>query len=133
MLSASDHKRIKRALTAARQSRHHRFRVGAVVSVSGRLSVSANIPRNDARVCWQHASTHAEIAALADAYRGGAGGTLYVARVGATGRPLPSFPCDRCVPELLAAGVRRVVWFTGVEWAAARFEKSHFDPLRAFD
>lgn len=120
MLSASDHRRIKRAITAARQSRHHRIRVGAVVSVAGRLSVSANIPRNDARVCWQHASTHAEMAALSDAYRGGHGGTVYVARIGASGRPLPSFPCERCVPELLDAGVKRLVWFTGVEWAAAR-------------
>lgn len=120
MLSLSDRQRIRRATAAALSSRHHKIRVGAVVSVAGRISVSANLPRNDARICWQHASTHAEIAALEDAYRGGRGGTVYVARVGARGRLLPSFPCDRCVPELLDAGVKRVVWFDGNSWTQTR-------------
>lgn len=120
MLSLSDRQRIRRATAAALSSRHHKIRVGAVVSVAGRLSVSPNLPRNDARICWEHASTHAEIAALDGAYKMGRGGTIYVARVGARGRLLPSFPCDRCMPEILEAGIRRVVWFDGIGWTETR-------------
>lgn len=120
MLSRADQQRIRKAIKAATKSRHHKIRVGAVVAVAGRLSISPNIPRNDARICWQHASVHAEEAALSGAYRNGDGGVVYVARIGQSGRVLPSFPCDRCLPVLREAGVRRVVWFDGQVWTASR-------------
>ena len=120
MLSHADQQRIKKAIKAATKSRHHKIRVGAVVAVAGRLSSSPNIPRNDARICWQHASVHAEEAALAGAYRDGIGGVVYVARIGQSGRVLPSFPCKRCVPALRNAGIRKVVWFDGQIWMASR-------------
>lgn len=119
MISVSDHSRIRRAIAAARTSTH-RFKVGACVSVAGRLSCAPNVPKNDARIAWEHASVHAEVNALAGAYRDGQGGTIYVARLGSTGRLLPSFPCHRCVPHLIEAGVRRVVWFDGKNWVAGR-------------
>lgn len=119
MLSTSDHRRIKRAIAAAGTSTHN-IRVGACVSVAGRLSCAPNVPKNDARIAWQNASVHAEVNALSGAYRDGQGGTIYVARLGSTGRLLPSFPCYRCVPHLIEAGVRRVVWFDGNNWVAGR-------------
>jgi tRNA(Arg) A34 adenosine deaminase TadA len=124
MLSLSDQQRIRRAITAAYASQHHKIRVGAVVAVAGRLSISANLPRNDARICWQHASTHAEMAALGDAYRGGKGGTVYVARVGWKTGLLPSHPCERCVPMLTDAGIKRIVWFDGDEWTQTRLHET---------
>jgi deoxycytidylate deaminase len=43
-----------------------------------------------------------------------------VARIGQSGRVLPSFPCKRCVPALRNAGIRKVVWFDGQIWMASR-------------
>lgn len=119
MISVSDHSRIRRAIAAANTSTH-RFKVGACVSVAGRLSCAPNVQKNDARIAWQFASVHAEVNALSGAYRDGYGGTIYVARLGSTGRLLPSFPCHRCIPHLVEAGVRRIVWFNGKNWVASR-------------
>lgn len=120
VLSRTDQQRIDQAIKMATKSKHHKIRVGALLSVAGRISQSPNVPRNDPRICWEHASVHAEQAALAGAYRDGAGGTIYVARIGKSGRVLPSFPCQRCVPMLKQAQVRRVVWFDGQRWTDSR-------------
>lgn len=120
MLSRTDQQRIDQAIRIAGKSKHHKIKVGALLSVAGRVSSSPNIPRNDARICWEHASIHAEQAALSSAYKEGEGGTIYVARVGKSGRVLPSFPCQRCVPILKRARVKRIVWFDGQRWTDSR-------------
>lgn len=119
-LSATDFARISRTIKAARQSRL-RVRVGALVSVTGKKFASAcNRERNDPRLGHLDASIHAEIAALRKLSSGAKGGTIYVARLGARGRLLPSFPCRRCLPAVEASGVRRVVWWDGSAWVSAK-------------
>jgi hypothetical protein len=36
------------------------------------------------------------------------GATLFVARLGRSGRLLPAAPCDRCGPKLARAGVQKI-------------------------
>jgi len=119
-LSASDFSRISRAIKAARTSKL-KVRVGCLVVSSGKKSAAAcNRERNHPRLGHLDASVHAEIAALKKMANGCRGGTVYVARLGARGRLLPSFPCRRCLPALDAAGIKRIVWWDGKSWVASR-------------
>lgn len=118
-LSGTDFRWIARAIQQAGKSRM-RVRVGALVVVAGRVSTGYNKYRNPPRLSYLQASTHAEVDALRRAPRGGQNGTIYVARLGAKGRLLPSFPCRRCVPVLFEAGVKRIVWWDGYRWVATK-------------
>ena len=119
-LSSNDFSRIARAIKAARQSRL-KVRVGALVVVSGKkAAAAANRERNHPRLGHLDASVHAEIAALKKLGGTARGGTLYVARLGARGRLLPSFPCRRCLPAVEASGVRRIVWWDGSAWVSTK-------------
>jgi pyrimidine deaminase RibD-like protein len=118
-LSGTDFRWIARAIQQASKSRM-RVRVGALVVVAGRVSPGHNKYRNPPHLSYLEASTHAEVDALRRAPRGGAGGTVYIARLGARGRLLPSFPCRRCVPVLRQAGVKRIVWWDGYRWVATK-------------
>ena len=119
-LSSNDFSRIARSIKAARQSRL-KVRVGCLVVVSGKKSAAAcNRERNHPRLGHLDASVHAEIAALKKLGGTAKGGTIYVARLGARGRLLPSFPCRRCLPAVEASGVRRIVWWDGSSWVASK-------------
>lgn len=104
-----------------------RVRVGAVVVVAGRAKTGHNRYRNPPHISYLDSSVHAEVSALRRAVRGGRNGTIYVARLGARGRLLPSFPCRRCVPKLREAGVKRIVWWDGHLWVASKVSELFFD------
>lgn len=118
-LSGTDFRWIARAIQQANKSRM-RVRVGALVVVASRATPGHNKYRNPPRLSYLEASSHAEINALKRAPKGGAGGTIYVARLGARGRLLPSFPCRRCMPTIYEAGVKRIVWWDGSRWVATK-------------
>lgn len=118
-LSATDFARIARAIKFAQRSRL-RVRVGAYVVGRGKRHAGAcNKERNHPRINYLQASTHAEIGALKQ-LNNVSGGTIYVARLGAKGRLLPSFPCHRCVPALVATNIKRIVWWDGEKWVSTR-------------
>jgi tRNA(Arg) A34 adenosine deaminase TadA len=121
-LTATDLRWIERATAEAEKS-EHRVRVGSAVVLKHRGSVSHNKIRNSPQICWQEASVHAEMGALRTAYRGGAGANIYVVRLGAKGALLPSFPCERCLPGLVEAGVKRIVWWDGRKWRKDRLSE----------
>lgn len=54
-------------------------------------------------------SIHAEEAALRRCKRT-QGAVLYVARVNNAGEPRMSRPCKNCMPKLISAGIKRVVY-----------------------
>jgi tRNA(Arg) A34 adenosine deaminase TadA len=114
-LSASDYGWIARAIKSAQQSTH-RVRVGASVVVAGRGHSAPNKFRNSAHIDWTQSTTHAEEAAIARAYRGGSGGTIFVARIGKAGDLRASHPCERCMPQIIKAGIKRVVYYDGNSW-----------------
>lgn len=114
-LSASDYGWIARAIKSAQQSTH-RVRVGAAVVVAGRGSCAPNKFRNSAHINWQESTVHAEEAAISRAYRGGKGGTIYIARIGKKGDVRPSHPCERCMPTIISTGIKRVVYYDGNSW-----------------
>lgn len=119
-VSNSDRRYVMRAVKAAEAS-EHRTRVGATLVVAGRVVSASNRLRNENKVApYTEQSVHAEVRAVLRAYRAGRGGTIYVARLGRRGRLLASHPCKRCVPFLLEAGVKRVVWWNGEHWTADR-------------
>lgn len=118
-LSGADFRWIARAIQQASKSRM-RVRVGALVVVAGRATGGHNKYRNPPRLSYLEASSHAEVNALKRAPKGGSGGTIYVARLGARGRLLPSFPCRRCTPRIHEAGVKRIVWWDGSRWVATK-------------
>lgn len=118
-LTAKDFRWINRAIGEATRSKH-RVRVGAAVVSKQRGSVGHNTIRNPASIAWENASTHAEINALRCAVNGGVGAVVYVARIGKRGDLLPSYPCERCLPDLVDARVKRIVWFDGEKWIKER-------------
>ena len=123
-ISTKDKSAIARAISAAKSSEHHKYRVGAAILVSGRTVSASNRFRNaphEAPPTEQ--SVHAEVRAVLRACSNGRGGTIYVARLGARGRLLPSHPCARCMPVLAEAGIKRVVWYDGLCWRARRFPR----------
>ena len=118
-LSGTDFRWIARAIHHAGQSKM-KVRVGALVVVAGRATGGFNKYRNPPRLSYLNASVHAEVNALKRATRGGANGTIYVARLGARGKLLPSFPCKRCLPALRNAGIKRIVWWDGYRWLSTK-------------
>lgn len=88
-----------------------RFRHGAVVTVHGHvLGASPNLWRNDPRyVDHQHASVHAEIAAMRKA-GWPKGATIYVARVNNKNEERLSKPCANC--EAVLQEYKTKVYFT---------------------
>lgn len=78
------------------------------------LSVGINSNRNDPSVIGDAQlkySVHAEIAALR-AWGGTnlKNATIYVARLGRSGDPMMSKPCENCQKALKEAGVRKVIY-----------------------
>lgn len=112
--SGRDARYLKRAYELARQSLCHQ-RHGAIVVQNGNVvAVAVNKDRNlvdnlDEAHIKQHASVHAEVAALSKVANP-KGATVYVARAMRSGQPGNSKPCSRCQMYLEKAGVRRVVW-----------------------
>jgi len=96
----------KVALTSA-----YKWKLGAVVTNNGRvLSSAPNKFRNPPEVNPNHATTHAEIAALMKCYKISKGGTIYVARVDGFGRTRLARPCEMCKVNLTLAGIRTMVF-----------------------
>jgi cytidine deaminase len=119
-VSTNERVYVMRAVRTAATSQH-KTRVGATLVVAGRVTSAANRMRNAKFIApYTEQSVHAEVKAVLRAYRNGRGGTIYVARLGSRGRLLPSHPCGRCVPVLLEAGVKRVVWWSGERWEASK-------------
>ena len=123
-ISLKDKSAVTRAVLTAKSSSHHKYRVGAVISVSGRLTSASNRYRNSAHEApFTELSVHAEVRAVLRACSNGKGGTIYVARLGARGRLLPSHPCRRCMGVLIEAGIKRIVWFDGLYWRGNRLSR----------
>jgi pyrimidine deaminase RibD-like protein len=100
---------IAQAIEVAQRSTY-RWRVGCVVAEGSRvLSHSPNKFRNPPWIDHHHATTHAELAALARCH---GGDTAYVARVNAGGEPRLARPCKRCWEGLTDWGIRVVVFTT---------------------
>lgn len=119
-ISSNERGFILRAVRAAEKSQHE-TKVGATLVVAGRVVSATNRLRNANFVApYTEQSVHAEVRAVLRAYRNGRGGTIYVARLGARGRLLASHPCQRCVPVLKEAGVKRVVWWSGLRWEVSK-------------
>lgn len=114
-LSATDFRWIGKAVEAAQRS-SHRVRVGAVVISKKSSSVGWNKIKNHPAIDWENASVHAERVALRNAHRGGSGGVIYIARLGARGALLPSFPCERCQEQIAKAKIKKIVWWNGERW-----------------
>lgn len=98
-----------------------RMRHGAIVTKGGRiLSSGVNTHRNNPALFDNpnehsaHFTYHAEIRAIKplseDALRGA---TIYVARVFRSGMPGLSRPCTPCYMELIAKGIKKVVYTVG--------------------
>lgn len=94
----------------------------ASVWLSGNpVSVGLNSLRNDPRYVQSdlpdgikstHYSTHAEVAAMRRARGGVENGTLYVVRVNNQGDRRLSMPCSRCMPKIIKAGIKKVIFTT---------------------
>jgi len=121
-LTATDMNWIQRAIKEARKSKH-RVRVGAAVVNKKNGSVAHNKIRNSPMIDWENASTHAESAALRKSPRTREGSVVYIARLGARGALLPSYPCERCIPELVDAKVKRLVYWNGDRWVKERLPR----------
>lgn len=113
-LSAKDKRRLNQAIEVSKNS-DCRHKHGAVLMAGGRvLSVGINSNRNDPSVIGDAQlkySVHAEIAALRS--WGGTNlknATIYVARLGRSGDPMMSKPCENCQKALKEAGVRKVIY-----------------------
>jgi len=120
-ISQADQRAIARAVKAAAESEHHRYRVGAAVVCSGRVVAAPNRFRNMPDVApYTEQSVHAEVRAILRAPHNGRGGTLYVARLGKRDRLLASHPCARCMPLILEVGIKRIVWWDGSSWVSEK-------------
>ena len=113
-LTAQDFRWVSVAIDQAHRSQH-RVRVGSVLVVGSSIHSGYNRIKNSPQISYQHATIHAEQSCIRKASRT-KGGSIYVARLGAEGRLLPSFPCLRCFPEIRAAEIRRIVWWDGERW-----------------
>jgi tRNA(Arg) A34 adenosine deaminase TadA len=101
---------IERAIKVALTSQY-KWKLGAVVTNNGRvLSSAPNKFRNPPTIDPNHATTHAEIAALKKCYRLTKNGTIYVARVDGFGRTRMARPCEVCKVNLTLAGIRTIVY-----------------------
>ncbi|MGA1697563.1 MAG: hypothetical protein ACO395_06690 [Pontimonas sp.] len=117
-LTASDFRWVSHAIRHAERS-EHRVRVGATLVSGTRIASSCNRIRNNPTISYVHATTHAEVGAIKKAIKA-RGGTIYVARLGANGGLLPSFPCARCFPQIADAGIKRIVWWNGERWVKGK-------------
>lgn len=131
MISGQDRRWIARSIREAHLSDHY-FRVGATVVVAKRASTAHNVIKNSPTVAWQAASNHAEEVAIGNAYNGGRGGTIYIARIGRSERILPSHPCSRCMPQIINAGIRRIVFFDGTDWRSYRVTADTMPAMKSF-
>lgn len=103
---------IQRAIDTALTSTY-RWQLGAVITRGGRvLSVASNKFRNPPQIDPNHATLHAEIAALKKYYYIVRGGTIYIARTNRLGETRLAKPCDRCLEGLQKAGIRTMVYTT---------------------
>lgn len=101
---------IKRAIKVAETSTY-KWKLGAVVTNNGRvLGFSPNKFRNSPTINPNHATTHAEIAALLKCYKIARHGTIYVARVDSFSRTRLAKPCEMCKIGLELAGIRTIVY-----------------------
>jgi deoxycytidylate deaminase len=131
MINNKDRKAIALALDASTSSTFGRVKIGAVVTLLGGhpVGIGTNQRRTHPR---QYAANkragkqvdnpclHAEIAAIIDAeqYYGEENWldakphTIYVARLDRNGRWANCKPCSACHSEIVAAGIKRVVYTT---------------------
>lgn len=105
------HRFIERTLEIAATS-EHRWMHGSLVVAGSRILASApNRFRNDPWLTnGQHATYHAEMAALRQLRFQARGATVYVARVNNQGEPRLARPCDNCHIGLTLAGCSTMVY-----------------------
>lgn len=115
-LSSRDRNIMRRVIGLAELSECPQ-RHAALIYKSGRvLSVGVNVYRNDPRLCeWGEdldgISVHAEEAAIRQCSPENLeGATIYVARRGRCREHGLSHPCPRCMEQIAAAGIKRVVY-----------------------
>lgn len=112
MLSRSDQRNLLRAIELAHMSLH-RFRLGAVVVRKGNvMGHGVNRRTNDPTITdYTLCSVHAEQAAI-KASGNTEDAVMYIARVGRKGQILTAAPCNTCITDMIAAGIKRVVYTT---------------------
>ena len=106
-----------------------RHRVGAVVVIGNRvLAFSPNLRRNDPTTDFQHATFHAEEAALRR-LRNPARAEIWIARVTRTDQPALARPCPRCQHALTTAGITHAHYTTGPHTTETLHLGPHNTPL----
>lgn len=89
------------------------------------MAAASNRHRNTAQVAeHENCTEHAEEAILRLAGDAALGATVYVTRINRQGNLLESRPCVRCHQQLVAAGVRRVV-YTNTNGTIVSFKPQH--------
>jgi deoxycytidylate deaminase len=100
---------MKIASTSTANNKH-----GCVIVKGGSVqSVGVNSNRNHPTIVSHpktDSSVHAEVAALKALDFDAEDCIAYIARVNNRDDAMMSKPCDRCMNELIAAGIKRVVW-----------------------
>lgn len=105
---------MNKAVELAKQSKCRQRHAAVVLRNGNVVAAATNKDRNpvnnlDEAHVKQHASIHAEVAALSKV-NNPKGCIVYVARVMKDDTPGLSKPCRRCEKYLKDAGVRRVIW-----------------------
>lgn len=124
MIKDTDRFHLGVALTASSQSKFGRVKIGAVVTYKGRYMAQGwNTRRTHPRQYEANKKTgrqiqnpclHAEVAAILEAEERGYGklDTIYVARLDRNGKWANCKPCPACHSEIVACGIKRVVYTT---------------------
>lgn len=74
------------------------------------ISFSTNKFRNPPDIDHHNATVHAEVAAIRKAGGSLKGATIYVSRVGKSGRTRLSRPCENCMKAIIDAGIKSIVY-----------------------
>ena len=124
-LSNKDRERIKLAQKLASMSESNtRTRHGCVIVKAGNvIAVGVNQYRNDPNLFdftldnTDYISVHAEEACLKALSHQARNCTAYIARLNSASKTSMSRPCNRCMRQLKAAGIDKLVYttYTGVE------------------
>ena len=114
-LSKKDRQFLKLASAVAENS-EMRFRHAAVIVRGGNvLSVGYNKLKNHPDIIEedkikQYCSVHAEAEAIRKLKGNAKGATIYVARIGLSGKERLSRPCDYCYEKIVDAGITKIVY-----------------------
>lgn len=115
-LSNRDKRFLKLATSIAEKNSDCRFRHAAVIVKSGSvLSIGYNKFKNHPDIIEEHkikqyCSVHAEADAIKKLKSPAKGATIYVARIGLSGKERLSRPCNHCYKKIIEAGITKIVY-----------------------